>query len=136
MHRGRFAGGNARKRKAKLTDATFHAMLGSPMAGAGHSLVSTQETGAVEGIEADGIVFERSLRIEETIVELAVLSTSTILPAVTEGREFSCQDFDFGYAECPTCHNDQAYYVRRTDLAGGFSFRCRVCRSSMTAWVK
>jgi hypothetical protein len=135
VHRGRVLGGNARKRKAKLTDATFHAMIGSP-APVGQAVVVTQEVEVVERVEADGIVFERSLAIDEALVDLAVRPLVSGGPASTEDRPFASQEFDFGYVECPTCHNDQAYYVRHADLAAGFPFRCRVCRSCMTAWAK
>lgn len=136
VHRGRVLAGNARKRKAKLTDATFHAMLGTPMQGAGQALVVTEESEVVERIEADGLVFEHAVRVEETIVGMSVLPQPAVLSAMPESRTFACQDYDFGYVECPTCHNDQAYYAHRADLATGFSFRCRVCRSGMTAWTK
>ena len=136
MHRGRVLAGNARKRKAKLTDATFNAMLGSPVQGAGQALVVTQETDIVERIEAEGLVFERAIRVEDVTVELSVRPQAAAYPSLSETRAFACQDYDFGYAECPTCHNDQVYYVHRADLAAGFSFRCRVCRSSMTAQAK
>src|SRR4030081_2657529 len=53
VHRGRF-GGNARKRKAKLTDATFHAMIGTSTSPAESQIAMfSQETSVLEVVISD-----------------------------------------------------------------------------------
>ena len=122
MHHGRFGGGNARKRKAKLTDATFQAMIGAA--------ASVEDPlNAIEGEDEDGVV---------TLVVVPSAATPPVERRLAEGvsaavpRHFSCQDYRFGYAVCRNCHNDQAYYVHQADLATGYTFRCRVCRLELT----
>ena len=136
MHRGRVQGGNARKRKAKLTDATFHAVLGSPAQTGGPAMVAIQDGDDVVLIDADEISFDGAHAVEESVVEYRVAASAIAQSVLSEFRTFSCQDYDFGYAPCPSCHNDQAYYVHHADLAAGYSFRCRICRAGMTVWAK
>ena len=136
MHRGRVLGGNARKRKAKLTDATFSAMLGPSARAAGQALLAAQGAEVAERVEADGLLFEQPVLVEQATIEVTVRTKQADNSTICEFRPFACQEYDFGYAECPTCHNDQVYYAHRAFLAAGFSFRCRVCRSSMTASAK
>jgi hypothetical protein len=135
VHRGRVQGGNARKRKAKLTDATFNAVLSSTAPAVGQAMVAVQETDDVELIDSDSVLFDRTLAVDESEVEYHI-RPAAIRSALTEFRPFACQDYEFGYAACPSCHNDQAYYVHHADLAAGYSFRCRVCRAGMTVWAK
>jgi hypothetical protein len=125
VHRGRF-GGNARKRKAKLTDATFHAMIGTG------AIAETQ----VASLAQDTVVLEVLLAEEDVQAGLSACAAplSPVRPRST--RQFRCQDFEFGYAVCRNCHNDQAYYIHQADLTDGYSFRCRVCRLEMTVWAK
>lgn len=124
MHRGRF-GGNARKRKAKLTDASFNAVLGVPTQADVQLYPVPREPGLLnlvaEEPEAVGRVpiIEMSLPVFDLVAKVR-------LPG--DARPFSCQDYEFGYATCTNCHNDQAYYVHRSDLLNGYAFRCRVCR--------
>src|SRR5947209_17005301 len=50
VHRGRF-GGNARKRKAKLTDATFNAMIGVAVPAEGPvATIEQDDTDFVQGV--------------------------------------------------------------------------------------
>jgi hypothetical protein len=124
VHRGRF-GGNARKRKAKLTDATFHAMIGSGAIADGQTVSLTQETVVLDVYLDDDLQGGMS----PFVVPTAPLH-------VRASRQFRCQDYEFGYAICRNCHNDQAYYVHRADLTNGYTFRCTVCRLEMTVWAK
>jgi hypothetical protein len=123
-------GGNARKHKIQLTDATFDAMIQSSQHSESAVLEIVEET-TILAIETSTAVFEGQDLVP------AVLPMATIplgrAPAVRRApRIFSCQDYEFGYAACQTCRNDQAYYVHRQDLQAGYTFRCRVCRHEMT----
>jgi len=119
VHRGRF-GGNARKRKAKLTDATFHAMIGAAPPSEALVVMIDLEAEAVSAtIDAAAAVMVDYDRIES--------APRRLMP-----RDFSAQDYQFGYATCANCHNDQAYYLHHAVLADGYTFRCRICRLEMT----
>lgn len=119
MHRGRF-GGNARKRKAKLTDATFHAMIGRP--GAAEQSVATMEP------DGDG-----QLAVSVTDLQCVTLAHPALAQRrLAPTRVFCCQDYHFGYTTCRHCHSDQAIYVHQADLAQGYTFRCRICRHELT----
>ena len=121
MHHGRM-GGNARKRKTKLTDAVLTSML-TPSAPRDSSLSVADET-------AD--------ELEERLPEVwpAIVSPTVVRPSqvakTREVRAFSCADYTFGYAICGTCRSDQAYYIHRDDLVDGYTFRCRICRHEVT----
>jgi hypothetical protein len=122
VHRGRF-GGNARKRKAKLTDDTFHTMI-SPAARA-EAHVATIEPDA--GGETVVVLAE-----ELAVVHGPSLAQPVRAYARTDGRRFACQDYQFGYTACRNCHSDQAFYVHQADLEQGYTFRCRICRHELT----
>ncbi len=121
MHRGRF-GGNARKRKAKLTDATFQQMIGAaspaePQIGKLASTIPVLDDDVAEAEKnPNGVIFE--------------VSQPSLRAA--HAREFACQDYRFGYVACQNCRNEQAYYLHHDDLVHGYTFRCRVCRMEMT----
>jgi hypothetical protein len=119
VHRGRF-GGNARKRKAKLTDATFHEMIGTAQAvELPVAILEPDQEAAVATIDA--------------AVAVVVQFDRAQVPApAAEARAFRAQDYQFGYVTCANCHNDQAYYLHRAILASGYVFRCRICRLEMT----
>jgi ribosomal protein S27E len=126
VHRGRF-GGNARKRKAKLTDATFHAMIGTSTSPAESQIAMfSQETSVLEVVISDDEVQD-----EVTLYETTIMPSQRI-----EHRQFACQEYEFGYTACKNCRNEQAYYVHQADLVSGYTFRCRVCRLEMTVWAK
>ncbi|HVC81617.1 MAG TPA: hypothetical protein VNL35_14080 [Chloroflexota bacterium] len=124
MHHGRF-GGNARKRKAKLTDAAFHKMIGAaPVAEGPVAILPVAEPGGDD--QEDGDTELRSS------VVLNLLRPARIAP---RSRPFDCKEFQFGYTACLNCRNEQAYYLHQEDLAVGFTFRCRVCRMEMTVTI-
>jgi hypothetical protein len=125
VHRGRF-GGNARKRKAKLTDATFHAMIG----------VGAVAEPQVASLAQDTAVLDVLITEEDVEEGLSAFGVSLSPARARSARQFRCQDFEFGYAACRNCHNDQAYYIHQADLTDGYTFRCRVCRLEMTVWAK
>ena len=121
MHRGRF-GGNARKRKAKLTDATFHKMIGvAPPAEAPIGILPVAEPSTDDSI---GDSPSPPPRVMFNLVRPARRAART--------RPFDSQEYQFGYADCRHCRNEQAYYLHQEDLAEGYTFRCRVCRMEMT----
>jgi len=125
VHRGRF-GGNARKAKTKLTDALFDRMIGvaapldTPI-----GVLPIEEAVAVEVVA-------------ETVERLpgAVLGLMLHVPCPTRLRTFECKNYRFGYMACANCRNEQAYYLHHEDLAGGVTFRCRVCRMELTVKVE
>lgn len=121
MHRGRF-GGNARKRKAKLTDDTFQAMIGS--SALAEAPLATMEI----------VVETEAVMVLSEGVAVAGQAPTEYPPAerTRQPREFRCQEYRFGYAVCRNCQNDQAYYVHQADMESGYTFRCRVCRHEVT----
>lgn len=123
MHRGRF-GGNARKRKAKLTDATFHAMIGSAAA----------EDAPVAVLELSEVAITATLVAAEAVVARHAAGEPGI--ARREYRDFRPEEYVFGYVSCAHCHNDQAYYLHQADVAAGYTFRCRVCRMEIALGVE
>jgi hypothetical protein len=125
VHHGRF-GGNARKAKAKLTDALFDRMIG----------VVTSIEGPVgvlplEDDPAAEAVAETGDRLPGAVLGLMLQS-----PRSARLRAFDCRNYRFGYMACGSCRNEQAYYLHHEDLAGGVTFRCRVCRIELTVKVE
>ncbi len=120
MHHGRF-GGNARKRKTRLTDATFNTMIGVP---------------TVERLELEDEIEQAQPdegSDEETFVRPATVFKVAIAPVrPLKQRRFQPQEYVFGYISCKYCHSDQAFYIHHSDLATGYVFRCRVCRVEIT----
>jgi hypothetical protein len=144
VHRGRF-GGNARKRKTKLTDASFHAVIGTQVQSDGQVIALVHETSLIEVVISDEEVLDDDLDfvapdfVSPGYIPLPSPIESVVLPIrriQAQGQSFACQDYEFGYAICGSCHNDQAYYVHRADLVDGYTFRCRVCRLQMTVFAK
>jgi hypothetical protein len=120
VHHGRF-GGNARKRKTRLTDSTFNTMIGVP----------TVERPECED-EADHAQPDEGSD-EEAFVRPATLFKVAIAPVrPIKRRLFQPQEYVFGYTSCKNCHSDQAFYIHRVDLDAGYMFRCRVCRMEIT----
>ena len=122
MHHGR-VGGNARKRKTKLTDAALTSML-TPSAPRDSSLAVADET-------ADELEEQRLPEGWPAIVSPTVVRPPQV-SRVRGVRAFSCADYTFGYAICGSCRSDQAYYIHKEDLVEGYTFRCRICRHEVT----
>jgi hypothetical protein len=125
VHRGRF-GGNARKAKTKLTDALFDRMIGvaTPL-DAPIGVLPLEDAVAVE------VVAEPGERLPGAVLGLLLQA-----PRSTRLRAFECKNYRFGYMACGNCRNEQAYYLHQEDLAGGVTFRCRVCRMELTVKVE
>ena len=121
MHRGRF-GGNARKAKAKLTDAVFHKMIGA-------TAQAEAPIGVLPIEDASGPEAEAEEGEASTSVAVRLGGSSSGMTAV---RSFDCANYRFGYRACANCRNEQAYYLHQDDLVNGVTFRCRVCRFEMT----
>ena len=125
MHRGRF-GGNARKAKTKLTDALFHKMIGvATQAEAPIGVLPVEDTEVTEAVDEPG-----------ELLPSAVLGLLRQAPRSVRLRAFDCKNYQFGYAACGSCRNEQAYYLHLEDLAAGVTFRCRVCRLELTVKVE
>jgi hypothetical protein len=86
----------------------------------------------VATITQDTTVLEVIISDDEADEAVTQYETTVLPPRRIERRQFACQDYEFGYATCKNCHNEQAYYVHHADLADGYAFRCRVCRLEMT----
>ena len=121
VHHGR-VGGNARKRKTKLTDAALTSML-TPSAPRDSSLAVADET-------ADEL--EERLSEVRPAIALPIVVRPPQASKAHEVRVFSCVDYAFGYAICGNCRSDQAYYIHREDMVEGYTFRCRICRHEVT----
>lgn len=120
MHHGRF-GGNARKRKTRLTDSTFNTMIGVP----------TVERAELED-ETEGVQLDEGPD-EEAYVRPAALFKVAVAPTrPSKRRLFQPQEYVFGYISCQNCRSDQAFYIHQADLDAGYVFRCRVCRMEIT----
>ncbi|MGH2386566.1 MAG: hypothetical protein ACRDIE_00060 [Chloroflexota bacterium] len=121
MHRGRF-GGNARKAKAKLTDAVFHKMIGTAaQADAPIGVLPMEES---VGAETEADEGEASKSVVVRFVGPSPRSATV--------RAFDCANYRFGYRACTNCRNEQAFYLHQDDLEHGVTFRCRVCRLELT----
>ncbi len=125
VHRGRF-GGNARKAKTKLTDALFDRMIG--VAGtveAPIGVIPLEDDPAAEAVAEPG-----------DHLPGAVLGLMLQSPRSARLQAFDCRNYRLGYMACGSCRNEQAYYLHYQDLAGGVTFRCRVCRMELTVKVE
>jgi hypothetical protein len=122
VHHRRF-GGNARKRKTRLTDSTFNTMIG----------ITTVERPDLEAEDEDDQTPLDDVFQEETRAGPATLFKMAVAPArSSRPGTFRAQDYSFGYLSCKNCHNDQAFYIHHADLDAGYTFRCRVCRMEIT----
>jgi hypothetical protein len=124
VHRGRF-GGNARKAKAKLTDALFDKMIG----------VATSVEGPIGVLPLEDDLAAEALTDSGEHLQGTVLGLMLQSPRSMRPRTFDCKNYRFGYMACGSCRNEQAYYLHQEDLAGGVTFRCRVCRMELTVKV-
>jgi hypothetical protein len=70
--------------------------------------------------------------IDAAVAVVAQLDRTQVAAPAAEVCTFHAQDYQFGYATCANCHNDQAFYLHRAVLASGYVFRCRICRLEMT----
>jgi hypothetical protein len=117
-------------------------MIGKAGHGETHMMAAPQESRLLEVIDSDQAAGNLEHEVAEAAsmfqIDSPTFGSFERVRQVTlaEVRPFSCQDYEFGYAVCSNCHNDQAYYVHHTDLVDGYTFRCRVCRLEMTVWAK
>ncbi len=122
--------GNARKKKTRLTDASFSAVM---------------EVGGPRAEPVDRPPDEASSTSESVISSiLELLRTepdAVVMPAVyndasrvlTAVPGYPAERFVFGLIVCPECHSENIYYQDRDVLAAGYRFRCRICQHELVA---
>jgi len=123
--RGRGNGGNARKRKTRLTEQSLSAVMEvAPQRGAGRSVVGDGSVPATA---------DRATR--------EPLPSTSSMPAtyndpdrvLTEAPHYPARRYVFGLVVCPECRNENIYYQDRDLLTAGYPFRCRICQHELLA---
>lgn len=109
-------GGNARKQKRELTDATFLSVI------SGTDELLTSVSAAVLGEDVIDDVDDPSATLVERIYDQGL--------APINGFVFS--RFELGTAHCSNCQCELMYYQDREILRQGFIIRCRVCQELQT----
>jgi len=125
--------GNARKRKARLTDQTFTAVVAgdrpeavvAPLEGSEGSLLRVEETSGIDDL----------LELLRAVPDAPALPASYNDPQQTlrDTAAFSASRYVIGLLQCSECHNEIIYYQKRDVLAAGFQFRCRFCQHELVA---
>lgn len=123
--------GNARKRKARLTNQTLSAVMevGGRRAEVAEEQPAAEKDAALDTVELDILALLRSE--PDTIAMPAVYNDSTRV--YTGSADFQTERFIFGLMLCPQCHNEMVYYQQRELLAAGYHFRCRICQHELVA---
>lgn len=121
------ARGNARKKKARLTERTLSAVMEvarprkAPEEEAAASLESTEPVIAT--------ILEL-LRAEPEMPSMPAIYNEASR-AYRNAAGFPSERYVIGLAVCPACHNENIYYQDRDLLSSGFTFRCRVCQHEL-----
>lgn len=124
------ARGNARKRKTRLTNQTFSAVM---------DLSRRAEPEAVDEVEGaepvtDSLEFNilDLLRAEPEVVSVPAAYNE---PAsiFTPAGGFATDRYVLGLMQCSECRNEMMYYQRREILSAGYAFRCRICQHELLA---
>src|SRR5579875_1823181 len=115
------ARGNARKRKARLTNETFSAVM---------DISRRAEPAAVEEVVETTIdVVELNildlLRAEPEVVTMPA-AYNEAASIYTGAASFATDRYMLGLVKCPECHNEMTYYQQRDVLRVGYTFRCRI----------
>ena len=124
------ARGNARKKKVRLTDHTAASVMEiAPRKTAAESAPLPEEQDALSFSILDLL---RSEPDDPVSVPAAYNEAAHIF---TEAAGFAALQFVLGLVVCPQCRNEMIYYQDRSVLAGGYSFRCRICQHELVASV-
>ncbi len=119
--------GNARKKKTRLTDASFSAVMevGGPRA-------EPVERPPDETSESVISSILELLRAEPDAVVMPVVynDASRVL---TAAPGYPAERFVFGLTVCSECRSENIYYQDRDVLAAGYRFRCRICQHELVA---
>jgi hypothetical protein len=121
------ARGHARRKKARLTNRTFAAVMESGRRVAAEEPAT--QPAALESVELDILDM---LRAEPGAVSIPA-SYNDAGSVFTGAAGFPADHFVFGLMVCPECHNEMVYYQERDLLAAGYRFRCRVCQHELLA---
>ena len=124
--------GNARKRKARLTESTFSAD------------VTGDSPAPVDADSASGYVVapaEPDAVISSILDLLRIEQDTPVLPAAyNDSRHifhgaprFPTDRYIVGLLQCSECHNEMIYYQDRDVVTAGFTFRCRICQHPLVA---
>ena len=123
--------GNARKKKARLTDSTLSTVMevARPVSPpAEHTAIAT--------------VSEAHDPVAPSILDLLRTEpTAATMPAAyndagrvfTGASWFPAEHFVLGVVVCEECGNEMIYYQDRETLATGYRFRCRICQHELLA---
>lgn len=123
--------GNARKRKARLTNQTLSAVMevGGRRSEAAQEQPEVEKDAALETVELDILALLRS-EPDTTTVPAVYNDTTRVY---TGSADFQTDRFIFGLMLCPQCHSEMVYYQRREVLESGYHFRCRICQHELVA---
>lgn len=119
MRRSR--GGNARKQKRELTDATFLSVI------SGHDETDTAAVAA-----GAGAAVQEPLDEQEDDFPAPPARSALHEQGLAPINGFVFSRYRFGAITCAACHCELMYYQDRELLRHGFTFRCRVCQSLQT----
>jgi len=135
--------GNARKKKARLTDQTFSDVMEIGHVASSPTAVEPREPGTREPDQSgDGSLDVTSLPVVSSILDLwRSEPDEPIIPAVYNDPKhifknasgFPTDHFAVGLVVCPECRNEMFYYQDRAVLAEGYHFRCRICQHELVA---
>lgn len=120
--------GNARKKKARLTDHTLTAVMQVARRTDVAEAPPAQDA-ALDSVELDILAL---LRAEPDTAAAPSVYNDTAR-VFTGASDFPADRFVFGLMSCPQCHNEMVYYQRRERLSEGYHFRCRVCQHEVLA---
>ncbi len=146
MARGRGNGGNARKRKTRLTEQSLSAVMEvAPQRGAGRSVVgdgsvpATADRATREPLpstsDTSDSVISSILELLRTEPDVASMPATYNDPdrVLTEAPHYPARRYVFGLVVCPECRNENIYYQDRDLLTAGYPFRCRICQHELLA---
>ena len=121
MRRSR--GGNARKQKRELSDATFL------------SVINGTEPG--DDVDSDGSTAATGAAVQDLFDDDGDAGFGVVSPVAQEQGLAPINGFVFaryvlGTIHCANCHCSLTYYQDSEVLHRGFSFRCWVCQHEQT----
>ncbi len=135
--------GNARKKKARLTDQTFSTVMEIGHVAPASAAIESYESGTREPEQSgDGSLDVLSLPVVSSILDLwRSEPDAPVIPAVyndpkhifKDASGFPTEHFAVGLVVCPECRNEMFYYQDRAVLTEGYRFRCRICQHELVA---
>lgn len=134
--------GHTRKRKTRLTNQTFSAVMDLGRRADPAAVEAAVET--VETVETVDAAAEPTPveSVEFNILDLLRAEPETVsIPAAynepgsifRDANGFATDSYLLGLVLCPECHNEMMYYQRREALVAGYHFRCWVCQHELLA---